>query len=191
MGISSATLLFALLPLSGCAYAPAPVPSPAPAVEAPAQPAETAPRPFTAGQIRGAMPKGHVLRLRMEAAGKPTVIEVWTVVEADAETMTMATQVYGEDGALREDQGAEVAKWSELVEHAAFPAAATLRTEGEAETALGTLATITYEVTKPGDDGVPVVSRFVFAKALPGPPVLLTVTRQGIVLRKMTILERK
>lgn len=137
------------------------------------------------------MPKGHVLRLRMEAAGKPTVIEVWTVVEADAETMTMATKVYGEDGALREDQGAEVAKWSELVEHAAFPAAATVRTEGEAETALGKLATITYEVTKPGDDGVPVVSRFVFAKALPGPPVLLTVTRQGVVLRAMTLLERK
>lgn len=179
--------LLALLALCGCGAAPAP----APAVPAPSPAAETAPRPFTAAEIRGAMPKGHVLRLRLEAAGKPTVVEVWTVLEADAEGMTLGTRVHGEDGALLADQGAEVAKWAELVEHAAFPAAATVRTEGESETALGRLATLTYEVTKPGEDGVPVVSRFVFAKALPGPPVELTVTRQGVVLRKMTILERK
>ncbi len=169
------------------------VPSPPSSAAAAVDPSTQAiaPRPFTADQIRDAMPKGQVLRFRMEGAGAAATVEEWTVVAADAEGMTLASKVFAEDGALLRDEGEARSTWIELRDHATFPAAATTRTEGELDTPLGRLATWTYEVSKPGDDGVPVVSTFVFAKTLPGPPVLLTVTRQGQVVRRMTLLARK
>lgn len=183
--------------LMGCAAAPAPQPSPAisaeaakPAAEAPA-PTSLAPRPFTAEQIRKAMPTGHELRFRMEAEGKPTTIEHWIVTLADDTRMVLASKTYTEDGKLVEDQGSETSTWTELVGHASFPADKTTVREGEVEVPAGKFPALIYEVRVKDEGGVETVSHFHFAKPLPGPPALLTVERQGKVVRRMILLERR
>lgn len=157
--------------------------------DAPAD-ATIAPRPFTAEQIRAAMPTGQQLKFRMEVAGAPTIIEQWIVTAADATQMTMSSKSFADDGKLVEDQGSDTSTWTKLMEHATFPAAKTTVTESTVETPAGTFASIVYEV-RDTKDGVPVVTHFHFAKTLPGPPVLLTVDAGGKRIRTMTLLERK
>jgi hypothetical protein len=187
----SATLLLPLL----CACAPT-SPRPAPS-EKPAAPAETAPapdpaiapRPFTAEQIRAAMPAGTEVRFRLEQLGKPPVVLHWQVTAADADTMTMTSRVLGEDGSVLSQEPAQASRWDELVEHATFPAARTVRSEGSVEVPAGRFATIDYVVTE-NSAGSVTVSKFRFARELPGPPIWLAVETDGIVVRRMVLLER-
>ncbi|MCC6555613.1 MAG: hypothetical protein IT372_21840 [Polyangiaceae bacterium] len=188
-------LLVLLALLAGCASpppasAPAPAPAPASAAASPAAAAH-APRPFTAEQIRAAMPAGHRIRYRMEAAGEPATVELWEVVAADAEQMTMSSKVHSEDGKLLKDEGNDTSSWTALVEHATFPAAATTIREADVEVPAGKYPAIIYEVRERGDGGVEIVKRFHFAKTMPGPPVLLTIETGGKVVRSMTLLERR
>ncbi len=175
---------------AGCASTTsAPVVTAPPKDDAPVDVA-IAPRPFTAEQIRDAMPTGCQLKFRMEVAGEPTLIEQWVVTAANGTQMTMSSKSFAEDGKLVGDQGSDTSTWTQLMEHATFPAARTTVTERTVETPAGTFAAIVYEV-RDTKEGVPVVTHFHFAKTLPGPPVLLTVDAGGKRIRTMTLLERK
>ncbi len=188
----AAILLLLLLCASACASTP---PSssarktPAPAApETPAAPA-FAPRPFTADQIRDAMPAGTEIRFRLEEAGKPAVIMHWKVTAADAASMTLVTRILGEDGSLIAEEPAGTSRWDQLVEHASFPADLTVKSEGSVEVPAGTFDSIDYVVTETVD-GSRTVSTFKFARQLPGPPVLLSVDKDGVMVRRMTLVER-
>lgn len=197
----SSLAFIAALVLSACGSAATP-PAPRLPVAAPvtvaapaassteALPDGTAPRPFTAEQIRAAMPVGHLLRLRMEAPGAEPQEQRWEVTSADATHCTIASKVYDQSGVLARDEGAGTSLWTELRDHAAFPAAETEITSGTIEVPAGRFDTRVYKVTS--RDGVhTVVKTLHFATALPGPPVLMTVEQDGVLAMKMTLLERR
>lgn len=186
-----------LLATSACASAP-PAASSGPAATPPAAPvapaataaSDVAPKPFTAEQIRAAMPVGHEVRFRVEKAGAPPLVMQWNVIAADAASMTMTTRLFAEDGTLVADEGQETHRWDALVEHAAFPAAATVRSEGPVEVPAGKFAGMTY-VVRGEEGGAPTVTTYVFARELPGPPVSMVVEAGGAVVMRMTLLSRK
>jgi hypothetical protein len=180
--------------LAGCASASPPSPPVTPVENAapnPSAPMKIAPRPFTAEEIRQAMPVGHELRYRMEVEGKPTTIDHWVVTAADEAKMTISSKAYAEDGKLVEDQGSETSAWTALMEHATFPADKTTLREVDVDVPAGKFPGVLYEVRDKDKDGVEVVSRFHFARTKPGPPMLVTIEREGKMMRKMILLERK
>ncbi len=150
-----------------------------------------APRPFTADQIRAAMPVGTVIEFRMEQPPQPPIVMHWTVTAADARSITISTRLAAEDGTLIKDAGAETTAWSDLVKHATFPADATTMTESSVTVPAGTFESIDYVVKATAKDGRPVVRTLRFAKSLPGPPVSLVEEKDGAVIMRMTLLSRK
>lgn len=199
-----ARLLPTALVVAACGGSPTPAPSPSPSglfapvttVEppppetTPALSDGTAPRPFTAEQIRQAMPLGHVVRVRFEAQGAEPHEQRWEVTFADATRCTIASKIYDLRGALVRDEGSGTSQWTELREHAAFPAAETVISSGTIEVPAGRFQTRVYRVTS--RDGLfTTVKTLHFATTLPGPPVLMTVERNGEQVMKMTLLERR
>jgi hypothetical protein len=152
-------------------------------------PAAIAPRPFTAEQIRAAMPAGTQITFHMEESGKPPVVLHWRVTAADEATMTLVSSVVGINGNVIAEEPAQSTPWQELAEHSSFPAARTARSEGSVQVPAGRFDTIDYVVTDE-QDGSKTVSTFRFAKQLPGPPVLLTVEKDGVTVRRMTLIQR-
>ncbi len=162
-------ILFTLISCGGSAPATPAAPAAPAGGENTAAPA-IAPRPFTAEQIRAAMPAGTEIRFRVEESGKAPVVLHWRVTAADEATMTLVSRILGEDGAVIAEEPAQSSRWQELVEHATFPAARTARSEGSVEVPAGRFDTIDYVVTDE-KDGSKTVSTFRFARQLPGPPV--------------------
>jgi hypothetical protein len=168
----------------------APRATPTPATQAaspaaPAAPSDIAPRPFTPEQIAAAMPVGTSLQFRFEPAGKPPYVETWTVTAADAQTGTIAARREHADGTVETDPPG-TATWSDLANHAAFPAHATTISDSQVTTPAGTFATRLYVVTKDG-----AVNRYHFAPSLPGPPVKLEIEQDGAIALKMTLIGRE
>jgi hypothetical protein len=149
-----------------------------------------APRPFTAAQIRTAMPAGTEIRYRVEEQGKPAVVVHSKVTAADAASMTMVSRVLGDDGSVIAEEPARTTRWDDLLKHASFPADRTTRTRGKVDVPAGTFETIDYVVTETAS-GAKTISTFRFAPALPGPPVSLVVEKDGTVVQRMTLLSRK
>jgi hypothetical protein len=166
-----------VLALAACAHASPPPPSEA----------GLAPRPFTIEQIRAAMPEGTDLRMRVEEQGKPPAVLHWRVTRSDDSGLTVSAELLDNEGHLVANQGEKSSSWPEILGHASFPAAATKRHEGEIMVPAGTFHSIDYQVA--GEGGVTTIYRF--AKELPGPPVLMVVEKDGLVVRTMTLLSRK
>lgn len=166
------------------ASAAAPVAAPLAAL-----PDGTLPRPFTAQQLHDALPAGASIVLVVAAAGQPPAERRLTFTEPTDTTTTVVAEVWAGGQRVGEPERESVA-WAELVEHAAFPAAATTRADTTVDGPLGHFDAWLYTVTEAGDDGVPTVSRYWFARALPGPPVLLTVERQGVEVMRLTQVAR-
>ena len=178
------TLLLALLLACGPKAAPPVSPVNPSAALAP----ETLPTPYTAEQIRDAMPVGTVIRLKMEVSGQPLTEQRWTVTAADAEGCTIHSEVLDAGtGALLVDEGSDASRWDELRDHAAFPAAHTTQAEGEITVPAGTFATRIYHVSAPDAPS----RHFWFSPDLPGPPVQMTVLApDGAELMRMSLIER-
>jgi len=191
------TLVFALSLISACGGGAAPASSPQPTTpaangavtSAPAAEPGLAPRPFTAEQIRTAMPAGTEMRYRVEEADKPAVVVHSKVTAADAATMTMVSRVLAEDGSVIAEEPARTTPWPELMKHASFPADRTVRTKGHVEVPAGAFETLDYVVTETAG-GATTISTFRFAPALPGPPVSLVVEKDGAVVQRMVLLSR-
>jgi hypothetical protein len=149
-------------------------------------PKAIAPRPFTAEQIRDAMPAGAEIRYRWEKDGQPPTVSLWTVTASDAGACTIRSETFAEDGTPAADAKSGTSRWTELMEHATFPADATTRTETAVEVPAGRFDAWLYEVRRAGK-----VERFYFAKSLPGPPVLLVVEQDGRPVLRMSLLSRK
>lgn len=183
-------LLVALLSLPACAPHPSP---PAAALGAspsagPPAPTDdgTAPRPFTAEQIRDNHPDGTVVRLRMENATDPPVVMEWTFTGGTVTEATIGSKLFAADGTLLQDEGAGTSRWTELREHAAFPAAATTRTEEVVTVPAGRFECWRYHVVKDGQ-----TRDYWFAKTEPGPPVQMEVHGpDGQLVQRMSLLSR-
>ena len=163
--------LYALLSTAQASSKTPPTPDPA---EAPV----TLPTPYTAEQIRESFQPGKQLMFGLKSA-EGDKVQHWKVLSADEETVTIEFRLQGEDGEKRSS------KWEELRDHALFLEENTVRTEGERSLFNGTAATEIYTRTEG-----PKVTTFVFAKGLPGPPVVMTTTVAGQEVFSMEQLKR-
>ena len=122
----------------------------------------------------------------MEVAGKPTTIEHWEFTDVDEETATIHAITRDEAGTVLANQIGR-SKWTELHDHAKFPAATTTIQDGVVLTVpAGTFTTRLYTVR----DGK-ATSRFWFAVDLPGPPVQFTTEQDGKVVFRGTMLRAR
>jgi L-ascorbate metabolism protein UlaG (beta-lactamase superfamily) len=145
-----------------------------------------APTPYTAAQIRDAMPVGTVIVYRRAEAGAQTYLDRWTVTAADASSCTIADEIVDEAGALLSARGTQTSRWEDLRRHAEFPAA-TLETSDDAvEVPAGRFETWKYVVTEPGGT----VTTYQFARELPGPPVWMQVRGNAGVAFEMALVSR-
>jgi hypothetical protein len=144
------------------------------------------PTPFTAEQIRDAMPPGLELELRRAADGSE-LVERWRVVAADAEGVDIEFTALDASGNAAGPPRVSRSGWTELRDHASFPAAHATREETVRDTPLGKLDGWLYTVKDP-EGGT--VTRYFFARSLPGAPVEMTVTRGETVVVEMAQLSR-
>jgi hypothetical protein len=207
------TALVALLvaALSGCAEAePTPLlpPPPSTAPPAAAQPVSTtpetgppaapasvaaapemAPTPYTADQIRDAQKKGRVYRFKMEVAGQPAAEHLFTFVAVDADGADIETTEKDASGKPIGQPEKSHATWEELRKHAEFPADATKIADETITVPAGKFDCRVYTVTR-GTGADTTVTKFYFAKELPGPPVLLQTEKGGTRVRTNTLLQK-
>lgn len=137
------------------------------------------PTPFTAAQIRDAMPAGAFFRHRVLDEGGEQ-ITTWRVLEADDESVSVE---YGVQGGPEPRPATH--RWVELRDHARFSAPHTTWEPERIETPAGTFDCRRYTVTADG-----LVKRFWFAHAAPGAPVRMVVTKDDVPVTEMELLER-
>ncbi len=143
---------------------------------------EAAPYPFTVLQIRAGCAPGRTIEYRIEKAGDPPRTQRWTFGEVDPDTAKITTTTFDTDGKQVGPPEVETAKWTELHEHAHFPFASTTIDAEPITLPAGTFETMRYVVTG-GDE----VKTYWFARALPGPPVRLEVSKGGKTVLLMTM----
>jgi len=169
------TLLLSL-PIVACTGAPE-----SPAVTRP----DTLPTPFTADQIRDAMPQGFSLVMQNTTADGARR-ERWDVVDADAHGMALRTTApLGSDTPTTDTRRHA---WAVLRNHASFPAGTASRTRVTIDTPLAEAPLAGWRYDVPGADGVRTV--FLFADTLPGPPVRVETFRDEAVVATMSQVAR-
>jgi hypothetical protein len=179
-----------LVASSTCASAPASAPREMPptrerAPMAPQAPAMAA-TPFTAKQIRDACLPGRAITFVVEEPGVDPVQRRIRFIAADDERATMVTETIAEGSKVMGAPQTEVVTWEELRLHASFPAEKTVISDGTAVTPAGDFASKKYVIT----DGTKTTT-LSFALDLPGPPVEMTIEREGRLVRSMVLLKNE
>jgi hypothetical protein len=109
-------------------------------------------------------------------------------VGGDAEFVALEFSMLTEQGEPMGSVDRSEVTWTELRDHAAFPAASTRRARSTATVPAGRFEVWQYTV-QGEEDGVPVTTRFSFALDRPGPPVLLEQEIDGQVALRMALVE--
>lgn len=176
--------MIALLLFLACAHKDAPVvPSPTETAAAAQAMART---PYTAAQIRDAMPVGTVIVYRRAEAGKDPYLNRMTVVAADEASGTIADAVVDAQGTVLSEEAPATMQWEELRKHAEFPVAALQTSDDAVDVPAGHFDTWKYVVTEP--DGT--VTTYQFARTLPGPPVWMEIRAGEMVAFSMELVSR-
>ncbi len=128
-------------------------------------------RPFTADQIRDNWLPGQEIDIVRRTPEGETVHR-WTLVSADEQYAEIRYEVLDEQGRVSGEPELERTAWSELRDHATFPAATATLEQTTRETALGTLEGWLYTVR---DEEADTISTYFFAESLPGAPVYFSV----------------
>ncbi len=148
---------------------------------------EMLPTPFTAEQIRAEWVEGFRLTMRRwEPAGEK--LERWRVVAADAEGVEIENATVDADGAVVGEPVTRRSSWTELRDHASFPAAVATRSRATRSTSLGELEGWLYAVAGP-EAGM--TSELFFADSLPGAPVQMTAWQDGRKVFELEQLDRE
>jgi hypothetical protein len=144
--------------------------------------------PFTAAEIRGGCAPGTVMIQRITSEGAPAVLRTTRFVRGDEQQVVMEATTTLEDGTPAGPPQEVQSAWTELRDHARFPAAMTTRSRATCEVPAGAFDCWLYTVDRSGEDGA-VVDRLYFAPAHPGPPVLFETERDGRVVMRMELVE--
>lgn len=150
--------------------------------EAPSAPSETSVdldpedrsilvRPFTAEEIRDEWVPGFRLLMR-RSYPEEIRIERWTVLTADEDGVEIEYATIADDGSVEGDPSVSRSSWTELRDHASFPAAHSTRERVSRETALGHFEGWLYRVADPE---AATVQEFFFVPTLPGAPVQMRI----------------
>ena len=158
------------------------------ACAAPTDEPVTAPTPYTADQIRAANPVGTVLVYRIQQTGTPTVVRTMEFVRDDPNGARITSLTVTEGGAPMDTPTDADALWTELRDHAVFPAARTVRSRRSCTVPGGSFECMLYTVTAE-EEGIPTLSRYWFALRRPGPPVLLETEKGGVVVFRMELMD--
>lgn len=145
-----------------------------------------APTPFTADQIREACPVGRQSTFRVEMPGRTPFLQTFHFVEADAEGAMVRFTLRDEGGKFLGEPTTSRSDWRGFQAHASFPAAGTTITETEETVPAGTFVGFLYRVVTEETN----VEAF-FAKSLPGPPVRLIRSRDGVPEMTMTLVSHE
>ncbi len=130
--------------------------------------------PFTAEQIRAEWTPGLTIVFSFVFPDRQEW-QRWTVVEADDERALIQYLPLDDQGQPTGPPDHSPSRWTELRDHALFPAAGAQRERVSRETILGPLEGWLYEVQ---DSEAGTMSRFFFADELPGAPIWME-TRSG------------
>lgn len=179
-------LLSLLLALSACAAHQSPEPEELPVLAV----LNTTPTPYTAEQIRDAIPAGTELRFRLSTSDDTTLIITTEFIAADAVNTTFRQTMRSEDGEVVGEPTESSAAWTELRDHAAFPLDSAKIEPVRVTTALGEFEALLYTVQADEEPLGPQVQRYWFAKDLAGPPLLLTVEVEGHEVERMEMISR-
>lgn len=148
------------------------------------------PTPFTADQIRDAMPVGTTLRFQRETPDG-TGYQTWTVNAVTPTHGTISFQPEAAEGTPLGQASEQTSAWTELRDHALFEVANTTVTDEPVTTEPGAGPGRVYLRTQESRKG-PQVSRMHFSLSLPGPPVHMTTGPAGEEpTMTMTLLDRR
>ena len=143
--------------------------------------------PYTPEQIRDATPAGRSYRYRIERAGKSTKVDEMRFVRVDATGADIMSTTRDESGPRGEPKTRTVT-WAELRAHGEFPRALVTVTEEPLDIPAGHFSCLVFTLkSAEGNE----VSRFFFAREIPGAPVFYTTERDGQRVLTATLLEHK
>ena len=148
-----------------------------------------APTPFSAAQIRQACPDGSWIKFKLESPGAPAGFLVFRFLNGGAEETTVASSLFDADDNPMGEPSARRQKWTDLQSHASFPEARVRIDPASFDTFRGRLDGWLYTVNEM-KEGKAVLTRYAFARSLPGPPVLLEEFTDGTLTRRMTMVGR-
>jgi hypothetical protein len=143
--------------------------------------------PYTPEQIRDATPPGRTYRYRIERAGKSTKLDEMRFVRVDATGADVMSTSRDESGPRGEPKTRTVT-WAELRAHGEFPRALVTVTEEPIDLPAGHFSCMVFTLKSPDANEV---SRFFFAREIPGAPVFYTTERDGQRVLTATLLEHK
>ncbi len=143
--------------------------------------------PFTADEIRNEWVEGLDLRIRRWTADAEA-FEQWSVTAADADGVEITSSTLDAEGKLLREPSVRRSTWTELRDHASFPADLTTVERVRRETRLGSHEGWLYTVVDPGSGAR---SELFFAEALPGAPTFVHVFRDGELIEIFEQVERR
>ena len=164
-------LLIVLWLAAGCGGGEAPSSQPATSADLDPEDPTILERPFTAEEIRAEWVPGFRLLMRRSFPER-TRIERWTVVAADDEGAEIEYANLADDGSVEGEPTVSRSAWTELRDHASFPASHSTREWVSRSTALGEFEGWLYRVAEPG---AATVKEFFFVRELPGAPVQMRI----------------
>lgn len=138
-------------------------------------------RPFTAEQIREEMIVGLRVMIR-HTTPEEVSVELWNVVDADMEGVDLEVSQLNDQQEVIGEPAPQRALWTELRDHASFPAASSSRKWVTMDTDLGLHEGWLYTVE---GDAPGVINEFFFSRDLPGAPLVMRVLRDGNEIFKM------
>ncbi len=153
-------------------------------IEAPTEQAagEILPFPFTAEQIRDAMPEGLVIDMVIVGPGTDGEMKQrWTVVSADEVGVEIEYSMVISDGP-EPPSTTQKATWAELRDHATFSVDNATRERSTITTALGELEGWSYVVN---DAATGSVTEMFFADDYPGSPVEYRLRKGDEILQEV------
>lgn len=151
--------------------------------------ADHAPTPFSAAQLRAGCPDGSWIRFKVETPDAPAAFLVFRFLNGGPEEVTVVSSLFDADDHLAGDPSAKRQRWADLQTHASFPEAQTRIDPASFDTPAGRLDGWLYTVRETRD-GKALLTRYAFARDLPGPPVLLEEYAEGTLTRRMTMVGR-
>jgi hypothetical protein len=163
------------LSLVGCTTAPAAPATPVASAKTAEASSEFAPTPYTAIQIRNASAPGRTYEWRREIAGQPATRRVIVFTKVTDENAEMSSVDLDEQGKELAPAKVTTSTWEELRQHAQFPRDSVQISEETVTVPAGTFECLKYTVTRGEAEGM----TFLFAKSLPGAPVLFYKTVDG------------
>jgi hypothetical protein len=168
---AASSLLIALWLAVGCGGGEVPSSQPGTSADLDPEDPTILKRPFTAEEIRAEWVPGFRLLMR-RSYPEQTRIERWTVVAADEEGVEIEYATIADDGSVEGEPTVSRSAWTELRDHAAFPAAHSTLEQVSRSTALGDFEGWLYRVTDPE---AATVNEFFFVPSLPGAPVQMRI----------------